>query len=87
MAKQYIAPIDITSRKIMCMAEVLYDGSRSIKVEELLWVNMDLDYIKRGWDMLGERGLIVDMENDFYRPDDIKTDREILELIFQYYLN
>ena len=80
--KQYVAPIDMTSGKFMCIAEVEY-ANKSIKVIQMIWVNMSLDYIKRGWDILGERGLVVDMENDLYSQGDLYSPQGLIYDVFE----
>lgn len=78
----WIMPKDVTSNKAMCIAYVNYD-QQSIKVLDLIWVNRKLGWIKKGWEMLGSKGLIYDIENNFYRQGDIYSAQGLVYDIFE----
>lgn len=80
---EYVMPKDATSGEAMCIAEVTYIGNNSVKVKQIIWINMNLPFIKQRWEMLGERGLVVDLENDFYRAGDMYFQPGLIYDIFK----
>ena len=82
----YIAPKDHTTKKIICIAEVdveIADGQITINIPNgLAFINLSLDWVKQGHSIMGERGLVVDMQNDFYHSTDLYNEQQIIDRIF-----
>lgn len=82
----YIMPRDASTNSPICVASVNItkgnNGFVDIDIIEFLYINMKLSWLKQGWDMMGERGLKVDMKNDFYRESDIYNEQDIIKRLF-----
>ncbi len=81
MDKEYIMPLDYTTKKFMFIAEV-EESDRRIKVLDLIYLNTDIPWLKK----LNNRDLSViisDIENDTYSKRDVFTDCETLVKLFE----
>ncbi len=79
-----IAPIDLTSGRVMLIAEInvraVLGNVNKFTVANVMWVS-NMTWLKRIWDTKPD-SVILDLENDYYSDDNIFNEHQIINKVF-----
>lgn len=83
---KYLMPIDITANKVFAIVSIslIEDVGHRIKfnILDVLFLNIDLDWIKHITKTKNIEQIKSMLENDVYSPYDVKNEQDIIDKIF-----